>query len=885
MTFSVHQQTHGYKSGHQLLNASIRLQPTDQEVIDRLSDMAGPLRPNERFEPYLTAYPLPSGCYYVLARTQQDLNAPRAGCVVTRSLLIPSQFWEREADPATLSELLEQQADPSVPLTVSPTYRAEPLPLVHSGAMVELVEALFLEKRVPVAMFEMSDTRLAALRLLTALWPALRGSFSLCTFALSPRYLASRPFDLLFAPKSARSRFSDWEGRRIEAGRQRNVGRHRWSALISSRIFESPVPHLLDQNALSLLGADGDPSENVLRLSLLWDELQEKSATSPTAVLGLLDIAKTRKSTVASWTTLRPAIVTALSLAASRLPPKEAWGFIRALFGKTASLSGGADIRDEIIGSASALAQRDLDAAFEAIARVEESTGAEGSLLIDAIAANLDGSKPEALETGLDRLSDGQIVEFCVRSEVCRRAVMDMSSAKNGRSLVTRLGDGLAGRPDKAHALMPSLLPLIERPHHASLLPPLLQDARDVDIQTAIETIWANESAHDPAIATPLCTLAKSRNMRSQARTSFANAGSDAMTDTALLQLSGNEPADLAWLLREDMSGDRRAALLSAWIARLDDRQLDAALAAGGQGTAALSALTSSTSSVSAETLVRVLTRPVVSARTLVEVGLPLYPRISGKARQSLSDALTFRAVTEPALSKSGLVERILGLTAGEHDLLALMTAGIARAGDGGSASRILVAFDTSPPPVRRNVVAQIEPLARAVVSRRKFDLTAAGAQALANLIQAVGPSNNAHLRVCSQLLPFAMAALAGPASPLVIATFPAVYRELRKDSDGFDLWKLFGFTDWDKCKTARRDLVRAFLRSNWPPLDFATAIASTPDPERFFKRLLKEQGGLAYFKRIAGESSKLMPGTRTALNNAAKAIGKNGVFIPEWDT
>ena len=65
MTFSVHQQTHGYKSGHQLLSASIRLQPTDQEVIDRLSDMAGPLRPNERFEPYLTAYPLPSGSYTV----------------------------------------------------------------------------------------------------------------------------------------------------------------------------------------------------------------------------------------------------------------------------------------------------------------------------------------------------------------------------------------------------------------------------------------------------------------------------------------------------------------------------------------------------------------------------------------------------------------------------------------------------------------------------------------------------------------------------------------------------------------------------------------------------------------------------------------------------
>lgn len=884
MSFSVHQQTHGYKSGHQLLNASVRLQPSDQEVIDRLSDMAGPLRPNERFEPYLTAYPLPSGSYYVLARTQQDLNAPRAGCVVTRSLLIPSQFWKREADPATLSELLERPTDPSAPMTVSPTYIAESLPLIHSGAMIELVEALFLEKRVPVAMFEMPDTRLVALRLLTALWPALRESFSLCTFALSPRYLESRPFDLLFAPKSARSRFSDWEGRRIDAGRQRNAGRHRWSTLISSRIFESPDPHLLDEKALSLLGADGDPSENVLRLSLLWDELREKSSTSPTAVLGLLDIASTRKSTVAGWATLRPAIVTALTLAASRMPPEEAWSFIRALFGKTASLPARADIWDDIAGSASALTRRDLDAAFEAIARIEETADAEGSLLIDAIAANLDEAKPETLKTGLDRLSDGQIAEFCVRSAVCRRAVMDSFSSGAGRSLVERLGDGLAGSPGKAQALLPSMLPLIERPQHSALLPPLLQDARDVDIQTAIETIWANETAHDPAIVAPLCTLAASRNMRSQARTSFARAGSDALTDKAILQLSGSEPADLAWLLREDMSVDRRAALLSAWIARLDDRQLDAALSTDGQAGAALSIL-ASTASAPTETLVRVLTRPVVSAKTLVEIGVPLYPHLSGKARQSLSNTLTFRAVTEPALSEPGLVERILGLTADEQDLSALMTAGIARAGDGGSASRILIAFDSSPLPARRNVVARIELLAEAVVSRRRFDLTAAGAQALANLIESARPSNSAHLRACSQLLPFAMAAPAGPASPIVIATFPAVYRELRKDSDGFDLWKLFGFTDWDKCKTARRDLVRVFLRSKWPPLDFAKAVASTPDPERFFKRLLKEQGGLAYFKTIASEASKLMPGTRTALHNAAKAIGRNGVFIPEWDT
>ncbi|HXO71602.1 MAG TPA: hypothetical protein VN838_21795, partial [Bradyrhizobium sp.] len=91
----VDEQKHGYRSGHQLLAASIKLSREDQDTVDRLSDMAGPLQPGETFSPYLTSYPLPGGTHYVLARTWQDLAAPRAGCVLTRSLFVPMPMWER----------------------------------------------------------------------------------------------------------------------------------------------------------------------------------------------------------------------------------------------------------------------------------------------------------------------------------------------------------------------------------------------------------------------------------------------------------------------------------------------------------------------------------------------------------------------------------------------------------------------------------------------------------------------------------------------------------------------------------------------------------------------------------------------------------------------
>ena len=85
MAGHIHYQLHGYRGGHQLLGSSVRLDSVDQDVIDHLSDLAGPLRPREQFGGYISAYPLPSGQYYAMARTEQDREAPRAGCVLTNT--------------------------------------------------------------------------------------------------------------------------------------------------------------------------------------------------------------------------------------------------------------------------------------------------------------------------------------------------------------------------------------------------------------------------------------------------------------------------------------------------------------------------------------------------------------------------------------------------------------------------------------------------------------------------------------------------------------------------------------------------------------------------------------------------------------------------------
>ena len=294
----VDQQQHGYRSGHQLLASSLRLSREDQDTVDRLSDLSGPLRPGETFSPYLTMYPLPSANHYVVARTWQDLNAPRAGCVLTRSLLVPSSLWLHLDNPASLVALLRpvEAGEKATPLEFAQTNTT--LPSVSNLRATELVEAIFLENRQPIIVFDAPDSEIEpiALRLLTALWPSLRRSFATCTFALAPRKIGGRDFDLMFAPKLARTRFSDWPGRRIDFAGSYSA-RHRWSSTVTAQIFQSESPSLAAQDALGVLKDDMRGDESSLRLSLLWNELSEKASTTPTAVLGLLDILNTQRDT------------------------------------------------------------------------------------------------------------------------------------------------------------------------------------------------------------------------------------------------------------------------------------------------------------------------------------------------------------------------------------------------------------------------------------------------------------------------------------------------------------------------------------------------------------------------------------------------------------
>ena len=298
----------------------------DQDAVDRLSDLSGPLRPGELFDPYLTAYPLPSEKYYVLARTFQDLTAARSGCVRTSSVLIPMKDWDVvESLDGLLQELVCLDANGVAVQREVSTEKLEPPEEVAHTSVVELVDAVFVDGR-PVVFFDCTGSEAIAIRLILALWPSTRRKFSVCTFALGPRMSENGFFDLVFAPISARSRFTGYGHRRV-SGTQRSrtqrggVDCH-WAEPVALHIFRSDDPSLLGLDSAGLLRLEQSGDRASLRVVSLWNELALRANKTPTAVLGLLDIVRSREMTrvEAWWPDLEETVLKAIASAARELP-------------------------------------------------------------------------------------------------------------------------------------------------------------------------------------------------------------------------------------------------------------------------------------------------------------------------------------------------------------------------------------------------------------------------------------------------------------------------------------------------------------------------------------------------------------------------------------
>jgi hypothetical protein len=205
------QTLHGYARGHRLLAHAGDLHESELNELDRLSDLSGYLPADATFDAYHTGFPC--GRYYALACTWPDHDAPRRGTVLTHTLLVPRELWSGEADPFRWLSSHRRPADtddtaPYRTLAVEPLCPGPSFTLTEPE-MRGLLWLWFGQGERPLLWLAERPSLAAVQALWPWLWPESRATFAFCTFALQPRLINGRPFDLLGVPPAALGAFHE----------------------------------------------------------------------------------------------------------------------------------------------------------------------------------------------------------------------------------------------------------------------------------------------------------------------------------------------------------------------------------------------------------------------------------------------------------------------------------------------------------------------------------------------------------------------------------------------------------------------------------------------------------------------------------------------------
>tara|TARA_R110000868_G_scaffold104536_2_gene287877 strand:+ start:5145 stop:7772 length:2628 start_codon:yes stop_codon:yes gene_type:complete len=863
-------QIHGYRKGHQLLASSVILGKEDQAVMDRLSDAAGPLRPKEKFAPYLSAYPLPSGTYYVIARTWQDLSVPRAGCVRTKSVLLDAEGWASNPTIKPVLRLLDSIDLPSIDAVNSVELNEhveEQFVPVPKFSASEMLEALFLEDVKPVVVFDAPDPELIALRLLVALWPDIRRRFALSTFALSPRKIGGRDLDLVFAPSNAKARFSDWPGRRVD-GRTSQSNRHKWTGAIVRRVFEEPEPRLLSDRDIELLGGQGTDTAAALRVALMWEELLGKLEETPAAALGLLDIANSGMvNNALAVRSLEPRLAEATLGAINKLPPKDAWDFVGAI---TRKMQGHnmPTTKMAVEQLAINLAERAPDGAFSLLGQLDPKGAVEG--LVSSIAIGLGNGPMQRVEQLFLEAPNDLIAKLVSQGGTL------ISRLSQDERLIGRMGDMLT-EVDQAIAEKAGmkLLPFLFEDWQLPAAKPIFGKLDSLGVTAELIRLGNSNDFQAEQLCAALVDRAREVRALSEMRDVLVLSKASPQRDRLLLQTVEPVKADVLWLLDEQRLHETTVrSLLMDVLRRANDKQFGALFS----------------DPITAKRLLTRASDDVVDilARALMYDGLPmnLYVGLAMSVLPKLNNARRFEVagrVMERCLrnrfdgDEFAILSTLLGILGARLDGRWAVRMGLERGIDAEIASRNLVALENAPSSARMRIVGVVDVIARTLQGRHSLDLSEPAFISCARLMfDAENTSGKALLDAAGLLIPFLLRARRKQVSLMIAALFPMIYREMAKAENVPDLLKFIPFYDWDPCRTARREIVDAFLSSSWNPGDLALTGLRCGDVSKFLKEVVKSHRGEKYIARIENDLVRLDEDDRRLVKRTINTILSN---------
>lgn len=855
------EQFHGYKNGHQLLAGDIELSQQDQDTVDRLSDISGQLRPGERIAPYFTTYPLPSLTHYVVALTRQDSEAPRAGCVRTHSLFIPMLQWTASGNTKALSEVLSSflpgdKGPDFAPAPAEMEFWKLPIwPALEGSWTLELVEALFLERRAPIAVFDTKDAELAGFRLMSALWPSLRRNFSVCTFALGPRSIKGKPFDLVFAPKTARSRFSDWPGRRIDATPASHRPRHHWSKELTAAVFLSPVPSLERLDDLGILGEEQAASEAKFRMALLWNELVEKSIESPESVLGLIDIFNTARPTnLRARESLAKQIRAGVLRAKASFPDFQFWQYTIAL---TQKFANGRLPKGTMTFVRAAVKERAALAPQGCLAAMPQILTESATLPIPLAAAIGDGlgksgvSEIEILDA-LGVLPPPFGKDIVTASRVLGSRLVSATSEFGSPVLPILLNFlCLTGTQDRRSLLRRSAASF-NSAAQTPLLDFLLRETSRATYLFALRVIGQNTSFEVQQFDASWIRTAKATRSISDFRKVLLHSYSGNGASRLLAASMTLAREDIQWLFENVQDDIRRADVLASLIASASEYDLQQFAEGVGKDYVPLAALSVDLARY-ADAIARLLSQAPASDKDLSSFGIPLIGLLAPQnpAYFALYSKTVRQLLGRPELLDDSVLQVIVERLSSAGRDLEIVDSLFSGRDSAHTITRALKMYEIGSDDLKSQIHSRIDTVFSRIMQSGLHGLSSTSIKTLADMLECAGSRNcGGQILACSLVLDACFDAPSLPVSDLVTAAFPVVYKEVKSGSPGFNLLGLF-LHDWDHCKTIRRKLVDTYIQSIWPPIGLLYCAWRVYDVEKVFRYLQKTRRGKDYLLGI----------------------------------
>lgn len=921
-TRTVHQLLHGYQDGHRRLAGSLRLSASDEDLISRISDLSGPLFGEREFQPYFTGYPLSKGKYYAVARTWLDSEAPRAGCVLTHTLLIPAGEIGEIENLQALFDLLG-----SIPKRDALSRYEDPISLfsqssvrpsracVDKAMAVDFINKYFGEGLRPILWLDAPCPEDIAGLLFSSLWPRMRRQFAFCTLSLQLRSLDDRPFDLLFAPSSRRSKHHQLERRNVVGVESAETSRlskdpqtQRWQPQLAKEIFSGRSRGLPFRDEFPELWASLEPDPTAISRMYRLRELMDRMSTSPMAAVGIMDLLSSLapegdQSLACKARMVHQGIETSSSLS-DPLQSLRTLYLIGDRLEQRAFSAVDEGIVQRMADVVAEMTRRNPDGAIETGQRVILMEDATRSPYVVGVArglAKIAGDNPSKL-LELNRAAVSAPIVIAAEPTVAAAyysATRDSLEAEMvSRELTQSIG--YVEKEADRRRLREVLLPQVATHEDSTVLRELLKDLPSRDVTATLDCIEQATNSFSSDVIQQVVAAEISEQHPFATREWARQSKSWSFGTTTVTAASfGRSPQGLDDLLSYSGSAFQQSLLLAAFIEHQHKYRIPEWLQTCLRDDAELVIILLS------DGVQDIPATCAVIERVLEIPDIPLTPDESlftvverfqeASFSTSLVDATMSRAISEyigGSIKKrefSQWAESAFGRVWFDRVPYPRLASLLVQAEDI-TVSRWSCAWSVlqyAPDTIYTRRYSPVDKLVDLLLRSHLDEWTEEVSVNWVSIIRRaedVG-ARSLHLTLCVKALNYSINHLDLPLSKVVVESFPVVYNHtLTKDSSLSWLRPLsYLFSDWDKGKELRRQIVQSFLKSEWPPEDLALAMPDKQTLRKIFKRLHRRSGGDRFITRMLTGLEKHKDPKATKMYRTLKELVESPEFDESW--